>query len=142
MASDPDTLKAMSDAATEGPMFLHDFAHPAVSSAPGPQDVTISCDDPATITIAFMGNGLTASLEEARANARFFVRLWNDYREGRLVSADDMARAVEGMREQCAKVARGHADALDGNPPTDGEQVALGICADIRALPFTPEAGQ
>lgn len=64
-------------AATDGPLFVHDFADPAVSSNPSPGDVTLSCDHPATLTVAVMGNGMTATLEEARANARKLARLWN-----------------------------------------------------------------
>lgn len=64
-------------AATKGPLFVHDFAHPEVSSNPSPGDVTLSCDHPATITVAFMGNGMTGTLDEARANAAKIARLWN-----------------------------------------------------------------
>jgi hypothetical protein len=60
---------------TEGPWFVHDFADPAVSSSPSCHDVTVSCDTPATITVAYMGNGLTRELSEARANARAIAAL-------------------------------------------------------------------
>lgn len=58
---------------TPGPWFVHDFADPAVSSDPGPEDVTVSCDHPATITVASMGRAMTATLDEARANARLIA---------------------------------------------------------------------
>src|SRR4051812_21938380 len=90
-------LKALK-AATGGTWFLHDFADPAVSSDPSPSDVTISCDHPATITVAYMGNAMTARLDEARANAAFLVALVNAYRAGRLVEvAADEAHRVEAV---------------------------------------------
>jgi hypothetical protein len=55
--------------ATKGPWFVHDFTGPEVNDDPQPQDVTVSCDHPATITVASMGRALTATLDEARANA-------------------------------------------------------------------------
>jgi len=58
---------------TRGPWFVHDFTDPAIASIPRPADVTVSCDHPATITVAFMGNAMTATLEEARANARLIA---------------------------------------------------------------------
>ncbi len=57
----------MIDKSTPRPWFLHDFT--GAFEAPTPGDVTISCDHPATITVASMGRALTGTLEEARANA-------------------------------------------------------------------------
>jgi hypothetical protein len=48
---------------TEGPWFVHDF-----SGIEG--EVTVSCDHPATLTVAYMGSALTGTLEEKRANAK------------------------------------------------------------------------
>lgn len=58
---------------TPGPWFVHDFADPAIVWNPSPAHVTVSCDHPATITVASMDNALTATLEEARANARLIA---------------------------------------------------------------------
>jgi hypothetical protein len=58
---------------TPGPWFVHDFADPAVSDAPGPHDVTVSCVTPDHIEVASMGRAMTATLEEARANARLMA---------------------------------------------------------------------
>lgn len=45
--------------------------------------------------------------------------------------------AVAAMRQAAQDVAHGHADAMEGNPPTNGEAVARDIAADIGALPLT-----
>ena len=94
-------LEALSQAATEGPWFLHDFADPAVSADPSPEDVTISCDHPATITVALMGRALTATLDEARANAAYIVALANAHRSGilRLASAPAVPAPPAGTSE-------------------------------------------
>lgn len=59
--------------ATHGAWFLHDFTGPEINNIPSSRDVTVSCDHPATITVAEMGRGLTGTLEEARANASFIA---------------------------------------------------------------------
>lgn len=66
-------LEELAKAATAGPWFLHDFADIAVSEFPSVNDVTVSCDHPATSTVCQMGNAMTATLEEARANAAFIA---------------------------------------------------------------------
>lgn len=89
---------------TPGPWFVHDFADPAVSSDPGPEDVTVSCDHPATITVASMGRAMTATLDEARANARL------------IAAAPDMLEAVKASLALGSKVyhnANAHEAVLD-----------------------------
>ena len=70
-----DKLKELAVAATPGPWFVHDFADPAVSSKPSAADVTVSCDHPATITVAAMGGGLDGheGIEQARKDAAFIA---------------------------------------------------------------------
>lgn len=63
---DLDDLERKARAATEGQWFFHDF------SALG-GDVTVSCDHPASITVAYMGRSLTATLVEQQANAAFIA---------------------------------------------------------------------
>lgn len=70
------------------PWFVHDFTEVPDFTDPLPVDVTISCDHPATITVASMDRGMTATLEEARANAAFIVHAVNLH--------DEM---VEALRE-------------------------------------------
>ena len=60
---------------TPTPWFVHDFTGLGINATP--RDVTISCDHPATITVAYMGNALTSTIVEARANARFIVTAVN-----------------------------------------------------------------
>lgn len=72
---DLDDLKALYEAGTQGLLFIHDFR--GASDKPSVHDITISCDHPATITVAYMGNALTATPEEALANAKKFVALHN-----------------------------------------------------------------
>jgi hypothetical protein len=87
---------------TPGPWFMHDFAHPSVSSDPGPQDVTVSCSTPDTITVASMGNALTATLDEARANAQLIAAapdmlealLWLDRKGGLGLDVHDRISAA------------------------------------------------
>ncbi len=47
--------------------------------------------------------------------------------------------AAAAMRQAAQDVAHGHADAMEGNPPTDGETAARRIAEDIRALPISGE---
>lgn len=70
-------------AATARPWIVHDFtdAVQQCGHTPSPGDVTVSCDHPATINVASMGPALTASPEEARANARLIVRAVNSHDE-------------------------------------------------------------
>jgi hypothetical protein len=51
-------LKRLEAAATPGPWFIHDFSGLEGIEQPKARDVTISCDHPATITVAEMGGGL------------------------------------------------------------------------------------
>lgn len=60
-------LKVNLPKTTNGPWFFHDFS--GVSDNPKASDITVSCDHPATITIAEMGKGVTGDLKEAEANA-------------------------------------------------------------------------
>jgi hypothetical protein len=77
------------DKATPTPWFVHDFSGIAAcdqdSTGARPCDVTISCDDPATITVAVMDRGLTGTMEEARANAALIMCAVNSH--AALVSA-------------------------------------------------------
>lgn len=61
--------------ATPRPWFVHDFTEgvKAMGHTPTVADVTISCDHPATLTVASMGNAFTGTFEEARDNARLMV---------------------------------------------------------------------
>lgn len=70
---------------TPGPWFVHDFSEICLEQAPQVGDVTVSCDHPATITVARMGRALTATIEEARANARL------------IAAAPDLLEAMEGI---------------------------------------------
>lgn len=90
-------LRRLLEAATPGPWFVHDFADPRVSERPGPQDIMISCSWPDTITIAFMGNGLTGALSEARTNATLFVAMRNTL-TGLLDAYEARGRAIERLR--------------------------------------------
>lgn len=70
-------LRRLAEEATPGPWFVHDFSHDPAAQPPfNAQDVTVSCDHPATITVAFMGGGLEGSvgvrgLAQARRDAEF-----------------------------------------------------------------------
>jgi hypothetical protein len=54
--------------------------------------------------------------------------------------AEAEARGRRQGLEKAAKVATGHADAMEGNPPTSGERVASRIAVDILALRATAPA--
>lgn len=56
---------------TPGPWFVHDFRQ--ASSQPALADITVSCVTPDTLTVCSMGNALTATVEEAVANARLIA---------------------------------------------------------------------
>jgi hypothetical protein len=58
---------------TPGPWFVHDFSAVPGFTNPTPGDVTVSCDHPATIAVASMDRALTATIDEARANARLIA---------------------------------------------------------------------
>lgn len=92
--------------ATHGAWFLHDFTGPEINNIPSSRDVTVSCDHPATITVAEMGRGLTGALEEARANASFIAHSRTDIAfllsTLRAVEADN-AR-LRGALEVCVEV--------------------------------------
>lgn len=65
--------------ATARPWLVHDFTNAiSPSYVPSPGDVTVSCDHPASITVAYMGGSITGSLDEARANAALIVRAVNE----------------------------------------------------------------
>ena len=68
---DLDALRKIAEAATDGPWFRHDFSAPEIAPSPVAADVTVSCDHPATITVAHMGGGLHGfkSVEQARKDA-------------------------------------------------------------------------
>lgn len=76
----PDSLREAFAAATDSPVFVHDFADPAVSSAPGCQDVSLSFVTPDHITAAFMGNGLAGTIDQARKDAVALAAAWNHVR--------------------------------------------------------------
>ena len=69
-----DRLEAMSEGKpTAGPWFVHDFREVAED----PNDlycITISCSHPDSITVAYMGRALTATPEEALANAALIAQ--------------------------------------------------------------------
>jgi hypothetical protein len=86
---------------TEGPLFVHDF-----SEIGG--EVTVSCDHPATITVATMDNGLTGALAEKQANAEMFANAPSDLRylldkckrlEGATISQDEAAFLLKSIKE-------------------------------------------
>jgi hypothetical protein len=56
---------------TPGPWFVHDFRE--ASSEPTVSDITVSCDHPATITVCVMDRALTATVDEALANAHLIA---------------------------------------------------------------------
>jgi hypothetical protein len=66
-----DDIEQKAKAATPGEWFLHDFTDPKINSAPTARVVTVSCDHPATITVAEMGGGLDGhtGIEQARHDA-------------------------------------------------------------------------
>lgn len=64
--TDLTALEALAKAATEGPWFIHDFSE--IGGA-----VTVSCDHPATITVATMHRAMTAELAEQQANAAYIA---------------------------------------------------------------------
>lgn len=75
--TDTDTLRKRAEAATPGPWFHHDFSE-LVGSEPSTTDVTVSCDHPATISVALMAGGLQgsvgeAALAQARSDAAFIA---------------------------------------------------------------------
>lgn len=72
------------------PWFVHDFTHALGSRTPDAAEVTISCAHPGSITVAYMGNGLTGTIGEARANARRIVHAVNVYDD--LVAALKLAK--------------------------------------------------
>ena len=89
------------------PWFVHDFANVVdCGHAPSFSDITISCDHPATITVASMGRGFTASMEEARAGAALIVAAVNAYddmiqQRAELVAVlTDAAIQIENLHER------------------------------------------
>jgi hypothetical protein len=87
----PDSLREAFAAATDSPVFVHDFADPAVSSAPGCQDVSLSFVTPDHITAAFMGNGLAGTIDQARKDAVALAAAWNHVRA--LIAAQPAGQA-------------------------------------------------
>lgn len=69
------------DKATPLPWFLHDFSSAAelFGYEQSPGQVTISCDHPATLSVAVMAKAITGEIEEARANALLIVRAVNNF---------------------------------------------------------------
>jgi hypothetical protein len=59
-------LRELAAAIAERQWFMHDFSEIGGS-------VDVSCDHPASITVATMGNGMTATIEEKRAHAAFIA---------------------------------------------------------------------
>ena len=79
-------------AATPRPWFVHDFTE----LYPTPDNVTVSCVAPDSITVASMARALTATLDEARANAALIVAAVNSYRaEPSDEDVERVARAIE-----------------------------------------------
>lgn len=68
-------IKERLDGVTPGPWFLHDFTDKSINPDPRARDVTVSCDHPATITVAEMGGGLegSRSLDQARNDAAYIT---------------------------------------------------------------------
>ena len=91
-------LRAKAEATTPGDWNVQDFADPAVSSDPSPRDIYISCSWPDHIGIASMERGLTATLEEARANAAFIAAA-NPTTILALLDALEEARAIMQFRK-------------------------------------------
>ena len=100
----PDSLREAFAAATDSPVFVHDFADPAVSSAPGCQDVSLSFVTPDHITAAFMGNGLAGTIDQARKDAVALAAAWNHVRA--LIAAQPAGQAGDAGAETDALVDR------------------------------------
>lgn len=50
---------------------MHDFTELFGET---PEQITISCDHPASLTVCYMGRGLSGTIEEARMNAKLISR--------------------------------------------------------------------
>jgi len=94
-AIDLDELIKLHKTATEGRWNVQDFS-PAMDSPKIARDVTISCSWPDHIGIASMNNGLTATLDEARANATFIAEIKNACDDGLL----ERLRTAERERDE------------------------------------------
>lgn len=97
---------------TPGPWFVHDFSEAPGFANPSPADVTVSCDHPATITVASMDRAMTATLGEARANAHLIaaapelltaLKWFIDDIDGTRTRMLDFKRNVELARAAIAK---------------------------------------
>ncbi|EHP94935.1 hypothetical protein [Methylorubrum extorquens] len=95
----PDSLREAFAAATDSPVFVHDFADPAVSSAPGCQDVSLSFVTPDHITAAFMGNGLAGTIDQARKDAVALAAAWNHVRA--LIAAQPAGQSTDDGTDRC-----------------------------------------
>ena len=117
-------------AATEGRWNVQDFS-PAMGSPKIARDVTISCSWPDHIGIASMSNGLTATLDEARANAAFIAEMKSACDDGLL----ERLREAERMSDLGC-------DAADGGPHTvmvQGRYNFCGKCGIIVKRPTLSE---
>lgn len=145
-----DSLRAASEAAALGtaytcgpPWFTWNYG--VLVGSPDPHAGTLIAD---TDTTAF--EGLDRDDIDRDANATFIAEAWNFARL--ILSRSDLIAALrapspepgdagaEAMRERCAAVAWGHAECMEGNPPTSGERIAREIAAAIRALPLATPA--
>jgi hypothetical protein len=92
-------LRAALEGVSEGPWFLHDFRE--ASDNPCVSDITVSCDHPATITVANMANALTGKDAEALANAAF-IALSREAVPALLDTIERHAAEIERLREEMA----------------------------------------
>ena len=125
MATDtPDHAKAIEllRQGTPGPWFVHDFR--GASESPSVQDITVSCDHPATITVCSMDRALTATDEEALANARRIAA--NPDLVECFAAADAMLKAFSGSFARTVEQ-RTTFDALD----TAIAKVCKGVLGDV-----------
>lgn len=93
-------FKALSEAATPGPWFEHDFS--GATNSPIASDVTVSCSHPDHITVATMAGGFAGGPPQARKDAALIVALVNGYRDGSLVEASEL-EAVRAQRDELAE---------------------------------------
>lgn len=110
--------------ATPRPWFVHDFSHPILwdKDLPPAHSVTISCDDPATITVARMGGGLygdALGLEQAKFDAAFIVEAVNNYDKFRAL-LNDAADTINWLNsyisnKSCDDLVDEIREALNGN---------------------------
>ena len=126
MTTDIDKLaQQMREAAgkaSPGPWFVHDFSALAAIGEAKAQDITVSCDHPATITVAAMGGGLHGhtGVEQAQLDARHIaashpaaVLALLDDRDGlreALLEARNALSVAKDALDQCYDVTEWPAD--------------------------------